>query len=102
MNLIEIRDKYGDEPRTDIVYSAKDFRIEDTIADDSMVVNISHLGYIKRTSLMEYRVQNRGGRGAKGSEMRNEDFVRTFVCCNCTQFISCFSPKREMLLAESI
>jgi DNA gyrase subunit A len=91
--LIEIRDKYGDEPRTDIVYSAKDFRIEDTIADDSMVVNISHLGYIKRTSLMEYRVQNRGGRGAKGSEMRNEDFVEHLFVATAHNYLLFFTEK---------
>ncbi|MBE0663538.1 MAG: DNA gyrase subunit A [Bacteroidales bacterium] len=91
--LIEIRDKYGDEPKTDIVYTAKDFRIEDTIADESMVVNISHLGYIKRTSLMEYRVQNRGGRGAKGSEMRNEDFVEHLFVATAHNYILFFTEK---------
>jgi DNA gyrase subunit A len=91
--LIEVRDKYGDEPKTDIVYTAKDFRIEDTIADESMVVNISHLGYIKRTSLMEYRVQNRGGRGAKGSEMRNEDFVEHLFVATAHNYILFFTEK---------
>jgi len=91
--LIEVRDKYGDEPKTDIVYTAKDFRIEDTIADESMVVNISHLGYIKRTSLMEYRVQNRGGRGAKGSEMRNEDFVEHLFVATAHNYILLFTEK---------
>lgn len=91
--LIEVRDKYGDEPKTDIVYTAKDFRIEDTIADESMVVNISHLGYIKRTSLMEYRVQHRGGRGAKGSEMRNEDFVEHLFVATAHNYILFFTEK---------
>lgn len=91
--LIEIRDKYGDEPKTDIAYSAKDFRIEDTIADESMVVSISHLGYIKRTSLMEYRVQNRGGRGAKGSEVRNEDFVEHLFVATAHNYILFFTEK---------
>ncbi len=91
--LIEIRDKYGDEPKTDIVYSAKDFRIEDTIANESMVVSISHLGYIKRTSLMEYRVQNRGGRGAKGSEVRNEDFVEHLFVATAHNHILFFTEK---------
>ncbi|MGB4204277.1 MAG: DNA gyrase subunit A [Bacteroidales bacterium] len=91
--LIEIRDKYGDEPKTDIVYSAKDFRIEDTIANESMVVSISHLGYIKRTSLVEYRVQNRGGRGAKGSEVRDEDFVEHLFVATAHNYILFFTEK---------
>lgn len=91
--LIEIRDKYGDEPKTDIIYSAKDFRIEDTIADESMVVSISHLGYIKRTSLVEYRVQNRGGRGSKGSEVRDEDFVEHLFVATAHNYILFFTEK---------
>lgn len=91
--LIEIRDKYGDEPKTDIIYSAKDFRIEDTIANESMVVSISHLGYIKRTSLVEYRVQHRGGRGAKGSEVRDEDFVEHLFVATAHNYILFFTEK---------
>jgi len=91
--LIEIRDKYGDEPKTDIIYSAKDFRIEDTIADESMVVSISLLGYIKRTSLVEYRVQNRGGRGSKGSEVRDEDFVEHLFVATAHNYILFFTEK---------
>lgn len=91
--LIEIRDKYGDEPKTDIIYSAKDFRIEDTIADESMVVSISHFGYIKRTSLVEYRVQNRGGRGSKGSEVRDEDFVEHLFVATAHNYILFFTEK---------
>jgi len=91
--LIEIRDKYGDEPKTDIIYSAKDFRIEDTIADESMVVSISHLGYIKRTSLVEYRVQNRGGRGSKGSEVRDEDFLEHLFVATAHNYILFFTEK---------
>ncbi len=73
--LIEIKDKYGDKAKTEIEYSASDFKIEDTIADDDVVITISHLGYIKRTVLSEYRRQNRGGRGSKGSNSRDEDFL---------------------------
>ena len=81
--LMNIREKYGDETRTEIVYSADDFRIEDTIPDEEVVVTISHLGYIKRTPLTEYRTQHRGGRGARGSDIRNEDFVKyLFVATN--------------------
>jgi DNA gyrase subunit A len=91
--LIEIRDKYGDEPKTDIVYTAKDFRIEDTIANENMVVNISHLGYIKRTSLMEYRVQNRGGRGSKGIEVRHEDFLSHLFVATAHNYLLFFTEK---------
>ena len=81
--LLEIKEKYGDEPRSQIIYTASDFRIEDTIADENVVITISHLGYIKRTPLSEYRVQNRGGRGMKGSQVRDEDFLEhLFVATN--------------------
>ncbi|MDR0969898.1 MAG: DNA gyrase subunit A [Lentimicrobiaceae bacterium] len=81
--LLTIKEKYGDERRTSIVYSPDDFRIEDLIADEAVVVTISHLGYIKRTPLSEYRRQSRGGRGSKGSEARDEDFIEhLFVATN--------------------
>ena len=73
--LLEIKEKYGDKTRTEIEYTANDFRIEDTIADDVVIITISHLGYIKRTPLVEYKTQSRGGRGSKGSVTRDEDFV---------------------------
>jgi DNA gyrase subunit A len=73
--LTEIRDKYGDARKTDIDYTAGDFNAEDFYADDDMIITISHLGYIKRTPLSEFRTQNRGGVGAKGSDTRNEDFI---------------------------
>ena len=73
--LLEIKEKYGDPRRTEIVFSAEEFNPEDFYADDEMVITISHLGYIKRTPLSEYRTQNRGGIGAKGSATRDEDFI---------------------------
>lgn len=73
--LIEIRDKYGDERRTQIVYSSEEMNAEDFYADDPMIITISHFGYIKRTPLSEYRTQNRGGVGAKGSVTREQDFI---------------------------
>jgi DNA gyrase subunit A len=73
--LIEIRDKYGDERKTAIEYATEEFNPEDFYADDEMIITISHLGYIKRTALAEFHAQNRGGVGAKGSETRDEDFV---------------------------
>ncbi len=71
----EVRDKYGDERRTQIVHSAEEFNPEDFYADDEMIITISHLGYIKRTPLVEFRAQGRGGVGAKGSQTRDEDFI---------------------------
>ncbi len=73
--LIAMKDKYGDERRSEIIYSSEEFNPEDFYADDDMVITISHLGYIKRTPLAEYRTQNRGGVGAKGSATRDEDFI---------------------------
>ena len=73
--LIEVKDKYGDSRRSEIVYASEEFNPEDFYADDQMVITISHLGYIKRTPLAEFRTQNRGGVGSKGSETRDEDFV---------------------------
>ena len=73
--LLEIKEKYGDERRSEIVYSSEEFNPEDFYADDDMVITISHLGYIKRTPLAEYRTQNRGGVGAKGSATRDEDYI---------------------------
>ncbi len=73
--LLEIKEKYGDERRTEIVYASEEFNPEDFYADDEMVITISHLGYIKRTPLTDFHTQNRGGVGSKGSETRDEDFV---------------------------
>ncbi|MBL4703555.1 MAG: DNA gyrase subunit A [Flavobacteriales bacterium] len=88
MNIIiteleEIREKYGDERRSIIEYSANEMRIEDLIPDDEVVITISHAGYIKRTSLAEYKVQNRGGVGSKGTNTREKDFLEhLFVATN--------------------
>ena len=73
--LIEVKEKYGDERRSEIVYSSEEFNPEDFYADDEMIITISHMGYIKRTPLSEFRAQNRGGVGSKGSDTRDEDFV---------------------------
>ena len=73
--LVEVKEKYGDARRSEIVYSSEEFNPEDFYADDQMVITISHMGYIKRTPLSEFRAQNRGGVGSKGSETRDEDFV---------------------------
>ncbi|MCU4165228.1 DNA gyrase subunit A [Carboxylicivirga caseinilyticus] len=73
--LEEVNNKYGDDRRTDIVYSSEEFNPEDFYADDEMIITISHLGYIKRTPLAEFKTQNRGGVGSKGSTTRDEDFI---------------------------
>ena len=73
--LIEVKEKYGDERRSEIVYSSEEFNPEDFYADEDMIITISHMGYIKRTPLSEFRAQNRGGVGSKGSDTRDEDFV---------------------------
>lgn len=73
--LLEVKEKYGDKRRSEIVYSSEEFNPEDFYADDQMIITISHMGYIKRTPLTEFRAQNRGGVGSKGTETRDEDFV---------------------------
>ena len=73
--LLEVKAKYGDVRRSEIVYSSEEFHPEDFYADDQMIITISHMGYIKRTPLTEFRAQNRGGVGSKGTETRDEDFV---------------------------
>ena len=78
----EMKEKYGDERRTEIALSAEEFNPEDFYADEDVVITISHLGYIKRTSLTEYRLQNRGGVGMKGSATRDEDFIEHIYVAN--------------------
>ncbi|HNQ83249.1 MAG TPA: DNA gyrase subunit A [Bacteroidales bacterium] len=91
--LTEIKDKYGDEPRTTIEYTAEDFRMEDVIPEEEVVITISHLGYIKRTPLAEYRRQNRGGRGARGSDLRGEDFLEHLFVANTHNYMLLFTEK---------
>ena len=81
--LVEVRDKYGDERRSEIEYAGGDMRIEDMIADEDVVITISHMGYVKRTPLTEYRTQSRGGVGSRGATTRDEDFIEhVFVASN--------------------
>lgn len=91
--LIEVRDKYGDERRTDIVYVGEDFNAEDFYADDEMIITISHLGYIKRTPLTEFHAQNRGGVGAKGSDTREEDFIEYIYPASMHNYMLFFTQK---------
>jgi len=81
--LLSIKERFGDERRSQIVYTAEDISLEDVIPDEKVVITISRMGYIKRTPLTEYRVQNRGGRGSRGSTTRNEDFLEhLFIATN--------------------
>ena len=91
--LVETREKFGDERRTRIEYASSNFRIEDTIPDHDVVITISHLGYVKRTLLSEYRIQNRGGVGAKGSSVRNEDFVEHIFTATNHNYLLFFTEK---------
>lgn len=91
--LIEVRDKYGDERRTDIVYVGEDFNAEDFYSDDEMIITISHLGYIKRTPLTEFHAQNRGGVGAKGSDTREEDFIEYIYPASMHNYMLFFTQK---------
>jgi len=89
--LIEIREKYGDERRSVIVHSAEDMRMEDFIADEEVVITISHEGYIKRTPLTDYRIQGRGGKGSMGSQSRDEDFIEHIITASAHNYMLFFT-----------
>ena len=91
--LLEMKEKYGDERRSEIVYASEEFNPEDFYADDDMVITISHMGYIKRTPLAEYRTQNRGGVGAKGSATRDEDFIEHIYVASMHNTMLFFTEK---------
>jgi len=89
--LAEIKEKYGDERRTHIIYDADDQRIEDLIADEPCVITVSHMGYIKRTNLNEYRTQKRGGKGSIGSNTRDEDFLEHLFVATTHNYLLFFT-----------
>ena len=91
--LLEIKEKYGDERKTEIIYSSEEFNAEDFYADDEMIITISHMGYIKRTPLSEFRAQNRGGVGAKGSNTREEDFIEYIYPASMHNYMLYFTQK---------
>ena len=91
--LLEMKEKYGDERRSEIVYASEEFNPEDFYADDDMVITISHMGYIKRTPLAEYRTQNRGGVGVKGSATRDEDFIEHIYVASMHNTMLFFTEK---------
>ncbi len=91
--LVEVRDKYGDERRSQIEYSGADVSIEDLIADENVVITISHAGYIKRTPLSEYKTQNRGGVGQKGVATRDQDFLEHLFVATNHQYMLFFTQK---------
>ena len=90
---LEVKEKYGDERRSVIEYSASEMRMEDLIADEEVVITISHAGYIKRTSLNEYKVQNRGGMGSKGSATRDADFLEHLFVATNHNYLLIFTEK---------
>lgn len=94
--LLELKEKYGDEPRTEIIYQGKNFRIEDTIANDDVIITISNMGYVKRTLLSEYRVQNRGGRGSKASDIRDDDFLEHLYVASNHDYLLFFTKKGKV------
>ena len=91
--LTEINEKYGDERKTEIVYAADDFKIEDMIANEDVVITISHMGYIKRTLLSEYRTQNRGGVGSRGTATRDEDFLEHLFIASTHNYLMFFTEQ---------
>ena len=91
--LLEVKEKFGDERKTDIVYASEEFNAEDFYADDQMIITISHMGYIKRTALTEFRAQNRGGVGAKGSDTRSEDFIEYIYPASMHNYMLFFTQK---------
>lgn len=91
--LLEVKAKYGDARRSEIEYGASEMRMEDLIADDEVVVTISHAGYIKRTNLSEYKVQNRGGMGSKGSTTRDKDFLEHLFIATNHNYLLIFTEK---------
>jgi DNA gyrase subunit A len=91
--LIEVRAKYGDDRRSRIEYNSSEMRMEDLIADEEVVVTISHAGYIKRTNLAEYKVQNRGGMGSKGSATRDQDFLEHLFVATNHNYLLIFTEK---------
>ena len=94
--LIEVKDKFGDERRSEIIFSSEELNPEDFYSDDDMVITISHLGYIKRTPLTEFRTQNRGGVGARGSETREEDFVEFMYPATMHNYMLFFTQKGKV------
>lgn len=93
--MSEMRDKYGDARRTEVVYAADDISIEDIIPDEDVVITISHMGYIKRTNLNEYRKQGRGGKGAKGSSTREEDFIEYIFIASTHNYLLFFTEQGQ-------
>ncbi len=94
--LLRIKEKYGDERKSQVVYTAEDISMEDLIPDEKVVITISHMGYIKRTPLSEYRVQSRGGRGSRGSTTRNEDFLEHLFVATNHNYMLFFTEKGKV------
>ena len=91
--ILEVRDKYGDERRTDLLHETSEFSVEDLIADEDMVVTVSNAGYIKRTPVSAYRSQRRGGKGVAGMSTKDEDFVADLFVASAHQYMLFFTSK---------
>ena len=100
--LNEIKERYGDERRTEIVASSEDINIEDMIVEEDMVVTISHSGYIKRNAVSLYKSQHRGGRGKMGMGTKEEDFVEKIFIASTHHYLLVFTSDRQSALAESV
>lgn len=94
--LLQIKEKYGDKRRSEIEFNSKDFKIEDMIPNEKVVITISHVGYIKRTPLSEYKTQNRGGKGSKGSATREEDFIEHVYIASMHDYMLLFTNKGRL------
>lgn len=94
--LLELKEKFGDEPRSEIIYQGKNFKIEDTIPNDEVIITISKMGYIKRTLLSEYRTQHRGGRGFKASDVRDADFLEHLYVASNHDYLLFFTKKGKV------
>ena len=89
--LLALKEKYGDDRRTEIIQKVEDFKIEDMIAEENMVITISHKGFIKRSPVSAYRRQNRGGQGSMGANMREEDFIEHIFIASTHHYILFFT-----------
>ena len=99
--LTEVKNKFADKRRTEIIYDTKDFTIEDMIAEEDVVVTISHTGFIKRIPVSGYRRQGRGGKGITGAATKEDDFIEHMFIASTHHYIMFFTDQRQMLLAES-
>ena len=95
-DLLEVKNKYGDDRRSNIEFSSSEVSIEDMIPNEEVLITISHLGYVERTSLSEYRSQNRGGVGSRGAKTRDEDFVEEMIMAKNHDYMLFFMNREDV------